>query len=194
MSRDPIERWLREVDEAAARPAMPVDLPARVRQRVQRRRRRRQIGTGAGAGLALVLAVVLIRPYIATPPAETIVKVPVPPPAAPDSQADLEAELQLAMGNLRSRALAELKQLSRVAEARAATLGVLSPAEAVDQQLEQAAQLIVYQAERLQNELNLPAEAIHSYQRAVKLFPTTRAAGTARARLNELNASRGDRT
>jgi hypothetical protein len=108
----------------------------------------------------------------------------------------LVAEVLEVAGNALAEphALGELDQMSRGAQARAASLGLPEPTAAVDQQLEQAASLIVYQADRLRKEMNLPAEAIRSYRSAIELFPETRAAQAARARLDEMNASRGDRT
>ncbi len=59
-------------------------------------------------------------------------------------------------------------------------------------QLDRAAFTIVYTADRLRQDAGLLEAAVEQYEQALKLFPETRSAETARRRLTEIKIEKGE--
>ena len=198
MGDDRIEELLRQADRAAgARPAMPPDLAGRVR-RLARRRRAVRITTGAVAAalaVGIATAVFMAGPHGEPAPVDNTLIVDV------DNPQDDLVRLRVEFGELRAEAEATLavarrildlqseqKLLAELARIRARP----DPVEEVRQQMDKAAFIIVYQADRMYRELNLHESAIASYRQSIKLFPQTRWADVARERLAEIESPKGD--
>jgi len=201
MTTDPLEDILRLADAAAGSPSpLPADLPRRVRHLAERRRQVRIGGTAA----AVCVATFLLLYSIPAPRPDGrggVVRVTPQPEVQPgEALADgervraeiarLRAEGDLRMEIIR-RTLAIQQRELRLAqlEREAAQPDPLRLAQA---QVEEAASILVHHADRLHRTFDLQASAIDSYRRAIDLFPQTRSAQTARARLVELQAKQGD--
>jgi len=201
MTTDALESLLRRADAVAGLPSVPpADLPRRVRHLAERRRRVRIAGSAA----AVCVATFLLLYNIPAPRPDgrgRVVQVTPQPEVQPgEVLADAErvrAEIARlrAEGDLRmeiiSRTLAIQQRELRLAqlEREAAQPDPLRLAQA---QVEEAASILVHHADRLHRTFDLQASAIDSYRRTIDLFPQTRSAQTARARLVELQAKQGD--
>jgi hypothetical protein len=184
MTSDPLIQLLHQADRAAGGPRAVVDdLPERVRQLARQRRRAKYQGSVAAIGL-IVIAGVLIGPRlrgntrtIATPNVNTAITV-----------AALDQEL-LAIRTETEKLRAEILAAQPASVPTRARPPVTAPS--VDEELERAAYLIVYQADRYHRELDMPASAITSYRQTIDLYPGTRAAQTARDRLCQIETTKG---
>lgn len=194
---DPIEQLLRAADRAAAAPpAGPADLADRVRCRARRQRSLHAVG-GTAAAAVIVLAVGV---WWLTSPGGPTAEAPVvarSQPATQDEVAQLRAEIA-ALRQEADAALALARQLAAERQRQdqmAALQRVIDGPDAVDEvrrEMDQAAFTIVYQADRMLRELNLPESAIESYRQAIRLFPDSPSAEVARQRLAELETLKGD--
>lgn len=195
MDDEALTQLLRDADAAAPAPAPPANLPQRVRALHQRRRRNRTIAAG---GIAALVAATTLATFHETRPTPT----PAGPPLAASHPTDNDelAQLRREIEQLRVETEAQLAALDELlAEQRreyrirllAAELAEPDPIEEIDKQLEHAAFIIVYQADRMYNKLGLPEPAIESYEDAVRLFPQTRAAARARAALARIHKQKG---
>jgi hypothetical protein len=201
MATDPLEKLLRRADVSAGLPSvLPVDLPRRVRHLAERRRRVRIGGAAAAVCVATFLLLYSIpaprpggRAGIVQVASQREVQ---PGEALADAEraraeiARLRAEGDLRMEIVRRTVAIQQREL-RLAqlERQAAQPDPLRLAQA---QVEEAASILVHHADRLHRTFDLQASAIDSYRRTIDLFPQTRSAQTARARLVELQAKQGD--
>ena len=69
-------------------------------------------------------------------------------------------------------------------EAELASIG--DPIEEVQRQVDRAAFIIVYQADRMYRDYNLVDSAVESYKRAIEFFPGNKWSDVARERLLEI--------
>lgn len=182
MTPDTLTQLLRQADHEAGGPrAVPDDLPERVRKLAHRRKRLRVQGGVAAIGLMTILGV-LIGPRLRGNDAHTTI------PAITVAASTLDDELRaikVETEKLRAEILAAQPIPARVP----ARPRVVTPT--VDEELERAAYLIVYQADRYHRELDMPESAIASYRQAIDLFPGTRAAQTAQDRLGQIETPKG---
>ena len=213
MTEDPIQRLLRQADAAAGAPGVQPDLAGRVQRLAGRRRRRAVGGWAAAAGIALTVGLAAWlwggggqRPprQIASPTAPDAVPAGgngdsdraiaqrTPRPAAADEPADEVGLLRAEIARLRVEADSRMAVVQRMlalerrrrAGPRTATyLARSDPAEEVRQQMDQAALVMVYQADRMRRVLDLQAPAMQMYRRAAELFGQTHWGGVARQRL-----------
>lgn len=196
MSEDRIQDLLKQADHAAGPlPSGPTDLASRVRHAHRRRRNVRITGTALAAIIALAVGTTLFISQSSSKKTSnnTLVK-------NGDSQKNLD-HLQAEIDQLRTEietTLAMLEELNaqqeeqnRQSEIRR-ILAEPDPLEEVHRQLDKAAFIIVYQADRMYRELNLRESAIESYNQAIKLFPQTQWAKVARERLAEIESDKGD--
>jgi hypothetical protein len=194
MASDPLGEWLRRADAAAGLP-LPIqaDLAERVRHQARRRRTTRAAAGAAAMVLLAVGAVWALWPLIERPTGNGAG----PIVAATAEQAEI-ARLQEKVHRLQEevqwrtaaieRTLTLETQQRRLAELRrrAAEPDAL---DRLDQQTDQTAFTIIYQADRMYKELGLEARAVEDYRRVIRLFPETRWAEVARKRLSEIEGS-----
>jgi len=64
--------------------------------------------------------------------------------------------------------------------------------EQVERQVDKAAFVLIYQADRLYKELNRTESAVAAYKEIIQLFPTNRWAEVARERLAEIDKYKRD--
>jgi hypothetical protein len=202
VNHDRLEQLLHEADAVAGPPPTPPGLPGRVRQRIHKRRRRRRAGAVALAGAAVVIVAALLRPP--TPPGEVggpVAGLPrrpasppeFPVPARPDGPGNVDLQLAAVRSDLRQlRAESRLRLAAKPRPASSRQILLLSSlglpdslaGDRLDEQVESTAGLMIYQADQCYRDLGRPDVAVRSYQRIIELFPETRAAATARARLS----------
>jgi hypothetical protein len=182
MTSDPLAQLLRRADAAhPAPPAASTDvLTAGVRQRRRRAARRRKALALATAGVVAAASLVFV---LAPPPRHANVAIQ-PPPAPPPDVASLNAEL--------ARLTAQADLHDRLARRLAADAVLAAPPRApagpvaVDSfETERTAALFVRRAQRLTaaDPQDRP-RATAILRQVVALFPQTRGAATARARLD----------
>jgi len=97
----------------------------------------------------------------------------------------LQARTNAALG-LIQEVLEEERRQSRLDELKAQLASIPDPLEEVQNQVDKTAFILVYQADRLYNELNQTDSAVENYNRVIELFPENRWAKVARQRLSEI--------
>lgn len=198
MKPDPLGELLRRADAAAGPPSpLPPDLVVRVqRSAALRRRRIVLVSTAAAVAFLAVGTSLLLRsvePGQTVAGREQLVR-------AADSEPDV-AQLQAEIARLRAEADSRLAVARRMAELlrrheRLAALAAESqgpdPVKQARQEMDQAAGILVCQADRLHRELHLRARAIESYRAAIRLFPDTAWATVAQERLTKIEQETGE--
>lgn len=205
MNPDPIADLLCRADRAAG----PVPVAAEdgafasgVRRRARRRRRVRA-GLAASAcsvGVVLLLTLTLHKPSTVrttpSPVAQGEQREPTPNDTFPVQVAQIEtARLELArlrdeadraqaVADRLRRAEVASRQIAQWEQARRAP----DPAERLDRRREQAALILVHQADRFDRELGRKGEAAEAYRAAAERFPQTHWASVARDRLRALQS------
>ena len=191
MSERSVEELLRRADAAAGRPALVPDLAGRVLRRARRRRRRAVVGLAAAASVLLAAgATLLLSTDRAAPTAPPEHVADTQRPVRPGGAERLREEIARLRAEADSRmAVVEhmlaLERRREKAKPYRRHVAVADPAEQIQQQMDKAALVMVYQADRLSRQLNLRAPAMAIYRRTIELFPETHWAGVARQRLHE---------
>ena len=179
MNHSTIENLLRYADRTAAGPALP---PSDLVDRVIRRARRRRMAS-AGIGVAAVVAAISVATTLFLPePAEQ------PAGAGPGPIAQLQDDANYALAEAKMHELVVENLLARQRQRRGlarskAMQARPDPVEQMDSHVEQAAFVIVTQADRKARQWNLTDSAASDYRRVIELFPRTRWADVARQRL-----------
>ena len=88
--------------------------------------------------------------------------------------------------NLVERVLEKQEQQQRLNELRAKLASIKDPLEEVQEQVDRTAFILIYQADRMYNELGLKKSAVERYNRLIELFPENRWATVARERLENI--------
>ena len=211
MTTDPLQDLLQHADLPAPPAGPPPDqLSASVRRTAARRRRRsviiRTLGIPLVAltlGLALWLTAGwhlsaqqrggLSSPGRSAAPLHTrIANTSAQSNDTAASIALLRTEIEALRVEIELRT-ARIARLRRIDRDRRLALQP-DPAQKVRDELEKAALIIVYQADRKYNELNLPESAIADYKRAIDLFGQTKWAAIARDRLAKIQADQKGET
>ncbi|MBN1764095.1 MAG: hypothetical protein JW860_02465 [Sedimentisphaerales bacterium] len=194
---------LQQADESAGLPALPSDLPGRIRWKA---RRRNQIMTATRITTlaAMLLIAVGISLWLkADPPAvpaDTDMNIssssstgsngspaeliPAPSPETL-TKTDLVSRLALV-----EETMARLKQNAQLAQLQQKLTALPDAVEEVDLQLERAAFTTVYYADRKLNELNLKESAVADYKQVITLYPHTLWAQKAGEILAQLESDR----
>ena len=190
---DPLEELLRRADAAAGPPELPGDLPGRVRRLALRRRRARLAAAGIAAAVVIAVALgVVLHDLRTAPPAK------VGPTVAATQQdkggvegADVAAELARLDSEARSRLAVVAHMLAcearhkRLAELRR-ELAKPGVAEQIQRQVDDAAFVLIYFADRQLRQEHGRQAAVANYQQVIQLFGQTRWAEVARRRLREI--------
>lgn len=181
MTPDTLAQLLRQADREAGGPrTISDDLPERVHG-LARQRSRMKYHSGAAVIGLIAITGVLIGPRLRGNQAHPST------PTLAVSEAALDREL-LAIRAETERLRAEFLKAQPPMPTRAQPI---TPVPSVDEELERAAYLIVYQADRYRRELDMPDSAAATYRQTIDLFPGTRAAQTAQARLGQLESTKG---
>lgn len=180
MTREALADLLRDADAAAPPPpTLPLDLAGRVRRKAAAQARRRRNTAAA----ALVVAGATAAAWVALPPQADVERavVTATAPAAPATVARSELVLLRAQAAMHSTVAATLQSREdrrRIAEPAAAPT--------VQSERDKAALALLDHADRLRRDLNQVDAALAAYRRTVEMFPETRWAAVARARIEQL--------
>lgn len=194
---DSLKRTLQEADAAAGSPPeLPVDLAQRV-QRLAVRRRRMRFGLSAAAALVLAAGTTALWTQAPSPSrsdrAPQTVRHEPQPLDVEATRLEIErlrreADTRLAVVQ---RTQGILEQYRRTAASRKQTPAA-DPIADARREVEKAACVLVYQADRMCREMSLCDSAVVKYQRVVELFPDTVGAAVARERLDKIKQKKGD--
>ena len=105
----------------------------------------------------------------------------------------LQARADAAL-NLMQEVLEDEQRQHRLDELHAQLASIPDPLEEMREQVDKTAFILVYEADRLYNELNQTDSAVENYNRVIKLFPENRWAKVARQRLSEIEKRKTDQT
>jgi len=194
---DHIEELLQEADEQAGVPRLTPNLAART-YRVYAQRRRVRSGLSVAASMLIVAGIIhmgrgiVFRGDTTELRQDVVVGRDGPQQAV---QGEIE-QLRSEVAQLRSEAefrtaiLAEVlrvqKQQAKIRALERQVRSQTDPLAEVNRLVERAALVILYQADRKYNELNLKESAIADYQQVIQYYPNTRWAESARQRLAEI--------
>jgi len=184
MTEDKIQNLLQKADETAGRPT-PVSINLST---VRHRANHKRIVSVAVpiAAAAVILTTVglwgLTARNVKTQQQQKIVSLQ-------DQIRQLRARAD-ATFNLVHEALENERKQQRLDELQAQLASIPDPIEEIREQVDKTAFNLVYQADRMYQELNLKRSAIQTYKRVIELFPETQWADVARQRLLEIKNSR----
>jgi len=184
MTEERIERRPRRADDRAGPPVFGPITAAGVRKRIHRRRViRTVVPLTAAAAIALVV-------LFSDAPANRQRPGPVEESqrmAALEEQVRQLQERMDATLRLVENVLAQDRRQRRLDDAEAELASAPDPMEQVQRQVDKAAFVLIYQADRLYRELNRTESAVAAYKEIIQLFPTNRWAEVARERLAEID-------
>jgi TolA-binding protein len=182
MEEDKIKSLLQKADETAARPAtVPANLAAIVRRRA---RQRRFISLAAPLAAAAMLLIAFgVWRLMSTPAGDTREQVRLATLQAEVEQlkAQTDSTLKLVREVIESQ-----RRQHRLQELEAKLARIPDPLEEMQRQADKTAFILIYQANRMYNELDQKDSAIQTYNRVIELFPKSRWAEEARRRLSEI--------
>ena len=169
--------------EADAVAGPPPDSGGQLAQQVFRLRRRRSWQSSGLVAAVLALSVPGVAWLLLEPGSRQV------QPVARQGQLQQELkQLQDQVDALRVELDTALAVLRELQAARS------DPLAEVQRQVERAAFIMVFQADRMYRQLRLPASAVDSYRRVIALFPDTHWAQVARQRLSEIELDNGDKS
>lgn len=186
MTEDKIQDLLQNADRTLG-PPVPVSVELSAIRGRARKRQLARLTTSLGAGVVLVAL-----GFCAL--------------TAVDKSREREkiALLQIQIKQLQVRTNATVKLIEevleneqkqrRLNELQAQIINTPDPLEEVQQQVDKAAFILVYHADRLCQELNQTDSAIRTYNRVIEFFPKNRWAEVARQRLLEIKNKKRDKT
>jgi tetratricopeptide (TPR) repeat protein len=181
MTEDKIENLLKQADKAAGG-TTPVQVNIFA---IRRRANRKKIiiliaplSTAAVLMVALSILTVMFRTPEPTVEQETIALLET---RIKQLQARTDAALSLIQ-----EVLDEERRQNRLDKLQAQLASIPDPLEETRKQVDKTAFFLVYQADRLYNELNQTDSAVENYNRVIELFPENRWAKVARQRLSEI--------
>jgi len=189
MTEDEIIKLLQQADRTAGGVA-----PVRVNISAIRRRAGRNnmitlvapLAAAAVLMVALSISTLMFRTAEPTPEQEKI--------ALLETRIkQLQARTDAALG-LIQEVLEDEQRQHRLNELKAQLTSIPDPIEEIRKQVDKTAFILVYQADRLYNELNQTDSAVENYTRVIKLFPENRWAKVARQRLKEIENKKSDKT
>jgi outer membrane protein assembly factor BamD (BamD/ComL family) len=86
------------------------------------------------------------------------------------------------------------RQARALAALEAELARISAPEEETARQVDKAAFVLVYQADRLYRELNRTESAVEAYNQVIQFFPKNRWADVARQRLSEIRERKSNKT
>jgi len=187
VTEEEIRSLLAKADERADQSAFGNVTAAEIRRRAHRRRFVRiAVPTTVAATIAVTVAWwgIHVRTEMA------------PPQPQPQRIASLEEQVR----QLRLQTEATLKlvqdvlekdrQERHLASLEAELASIPDPVKEVERQVDKTAFILVYQADKLYQELNQTESAVRAYREVIQLFPTNRWADVARERLSQIEQRR----
>jgi tetratricopeptide (TPR) repeat protein len=184
-----IRALLQRTDETADAPRFGPVTAAGIRGQA----RRRQL-VKAGVPLA-VAASVLIAVVLWTLCLRTGEPLPQPQRIASleEQVRQLQAQTETTL-KLVQEVLEKDRQDRRLAALQAELASIPDPVKEIDRQVDKAAFILVYQADKLYKELNQTESAVAAYKEVIQLFPTNQWADVARERLSQIEQRRMNRS
>ncbi len=181
MNEKRIEALLRRADQAAGEPLVGDIRATHIRRRLQRRRLFRT-AVPLAAAAAIVLSVTISGLH----------RRPEEPPSQPQRIASLEEQVEQLQAQtdatlkLIQEVLEKDRRQRRLAALEAELASIPDPVRQIEQQVDKTAFLLIYQADRLYQELNETESAVAAYKQVIHLFPDNRWAQVARERLSQI--------
>ena len=185
MTEDEIKNLLQQADKTAGGVApVRVNLSA-IRRRAGRRNIINLVAPLASAAVLMVALSILVLMFRTAEPTPEQEKIALLETRIKQLQARTDAALGLIQ-----EVLDEERRQSRLDELQAQLASIPDPIEETRKQVDKTAFNLVYQADRLYNELNQTDSAVENYNRVIELFPENRWAKVARQRLSEIENRR----
>ena len=185
MTEDEIKKLLQEADKTAGGAApVRVNLSS-IRRRAYRKNMIILVAPLAAAAVLMVALSILALMFRTTEPTQEQEKIALLETRIKQLQARTDAALSLIQ-----EVLDEERRQSRLDELQAQLASISDPLEEIRKQVDKTAFILVYEADRLYNELNQTDSAVENYNRVIKLFPENRWAKVARQRLSEIENRR----
>ena len=185
MTEDEIKKLLQEADKTAGGIApVRMNLSA-IRRRAYRKNMIILVAPLAAAAVLMVALSILALMFKTTEPTQEQGKIALLETRIKQLQARTDAALSLIQ-----EVLDEERRQSRLDELQAQLASISDPLEEIRKQVDKTAFILVYEADRLYNELNQTDSAVENYNRVIKLFPENRWAKVARQRLSEIENRR----
>ena len=180
---------LRATRRATGEPVYGPVTVVRIRKRI---RRRRLMKTGMLAAAAVLFSTGGLLWSLRAPP----------PPSGPGQNRTKSLEIQIgqlraqtdAMSRLVREAMDRERQARALAALEAELARISAPEEETARQVDKAAFVVVYQADRLYRELNRTESAVEAYNQVIQFFPKNRWADVARQRLSEIRERKLNKT
>jgi len=181
MTDNEIKKLFQKADRLAWRPTpVQVNISA-IRRRAGRKNIIILVAPLASAAVLIVALSISALMFRTTEPTEEQKKIVLLETQIKQLQARTDAALGLIQ-----EVLDEERRQSRLDELQAQLASIPDPLEEVQNQVDKTAFILVYQADRLYNELNQTDSAVENYNRVIELFPENRWAKVARQRLKEI--------
>jgi Tfp pilus assembly protein PilN len=181
MTEEKIKSLLQQADKAAGE-ISPVEVNvSAIRRRAGRKNMINLVAPLASAAVLMVALSFLTLMFSSAEPTEQQRTIALLENRIKQLQARTDAALSLIQEVLED----EQKQ-HRLDELKAQLASIPNPLEEVRNQVDRTAFILVYEADRLYNELNQTDSAIENYNRVIRLFPANRWAKVARQRLSEI--------
>ena len=192
MTDDKIKRMLQEVDRLVGAVQVGDDIAIKVRLRAKYRHIRNISGAGIAAMVLISFgvwtAMVAQKQDGGAKVADAV--------AEQVRIAELEkqvSQLQAksdAMLNLVNEVIEQDRRDRRLAKLHAELASIPDPIKEIEKNVDKTAFILIYQADRMYNELNQKESAVKAYQQVIELFPDNQWAEHARKRLSEIKENK----
>ncbi len=185
MNEEQIRALLTQADRAAGTPTFGPVTVTRIRQHIYRKRLVRIAApTAVAATIVIVAAVgtISLQPQRPQPQPERIASLE---EQVRQLQAQTQTTLKLVQDVLESD-----RQKRHLASLEAELARIPDPVQEIDRQVDKTAFILVYQADKLYQELNQTESAVAAYKEVIQLFPTNQWAQVARERLSQIEQRR----
>ncbi len=183
MNEEQFRTLLQRADDVAGEPTIRGISAAGIRRRI---RRRRIITTAVPLAAAAVITIAIAT--LSHPKPEPT---PLPPPQ-PERIASLEEQVKQLQAQtdatlkLVQEVLEKDRQQRRLAALEAELASIPDPVQQMEERVDKAAFVLLYQADRLYKELNQTESAVAAYKEVIQLFPENQWADVARERLDQI--------
>ena len=181
MTEDKIENLLQQADKAVGGITLIEVNVSAIRRRAGRKNMIIMVAPLAVAAVLMVALSILAVMFRTAEPTQEQIKIALLETQIKQLQARTDAALSLI-----KEVLEDEQRQHRLGELQAQLASIPDPLEEVRKQVDKTAFILVYEADRLYNELNQTDSAVENYNRVIKLFPENRWAKVARQRLSEI--------